>query len=97
MMPRIYLLSAACLAALLTGCVTTPDFEMSPEQKSVIPSQWNAPALNPHLSQDTADWWSSWEEAELSDLISRAMSANTSVKETQANLRYAMDGLTVSG
>ncbi len=97
MMPRIYLLSAACLAALLTGCVTTPDFEMSPEQKSVIPSQWNAPALNPHLSQDTADWWSSWEEAELSDLISRAMSANTSVKEAQANLRYAMAGLTVSG
>lgn len=97
MKPRIQILAAACSAFLLAGCVTTPDFEMSPEQKSVIPARWNAPALHSELSRDTSDWWQTWEEAELSSLIERAMNVNTSVKEAQANLRYAMAALTVSG
>lgn len=97
MKPRIYLLAAVCSAALLSGCVTTPDFEMTPEQKSVIPSHWSASSLGSQPSERTADWWLTWEEEELSDLISRAMKANTSVKEAQANLRYAMAALTVAG
>lgn len=96
-MPKITILAAIVCAALLTGCVTTPDFHMTAEQKAVIPEKWMAPKLPPQTSVELQKWWLTWDEPELLSLLDRAMQANTSIKEAQANLRFAMAAVTVSG
>ncbi len=85
-------------ALLLTGCVLTPDFEMTPEQQAVIPEKWES-IQPPHKTtvENIEDWWSTWNHKELSELIKCAMENNTSIKEAQENLRYYRAAVTVSG
>lgn len=82
---------------LLAGCVTTPDFQMSEEQKALIPSKWIGPQLNPVDAVDLSKWWETWSDPEVAKLVQRSQQANTEIKIAQANLRAARAGVTVAG
>lgn len=80
----------------LAGCVTTPDFQMSEEQKALIPSKWIGPQLNPVDAVDLSKWWETWSDPEVAKLVQRSQQANTDIKVAQANLRAARAAVTVA-
>ncbi len=75
----------------------TPKFEMTPEQQALIPEKWEASFSTTGTHANLQGWWDTWEQKELSELVRSALEHNTSIKEAQANLRYARAAVTVSG
>jgi len=88
-LPRV---TAALLgAALLHGCAVGPDY-VRPETTS--PASWSEP-LDGGLSAATPDrailasWWTTLGDPQLTELVTRAVSANLGVQEAKARLREA--------
>lgn len=77
------------LAALLSGCVTVPDFEPTKEQSELIPEAWLAQSGQSEAAVDLSLWWETWNDPVLVELIKASQSANTDVKRAQATLRGA--------
>lgn len=84
----LFALSAfvACLA--LSGCTVAPP--AAPMATIDIPPTWAADVPT-RTGGDTslAQWWQNFDDPLLSDLVARALQANTSVKSAQAALRQA--------
>lgn len=77
------------LAALLSGCVTVPDFEPTKEQSELIPESWLAQNVQSEDAVDLGLWWESWNDPVLTGLITASQSANTDIKKAQATLRMS--------
>lgn len=95
-MKKRYWLLLSLSALLLSGCVTTPEFHMTKEQKGVIPENWQGPIPQGEKTVPLSKWWESWSDPEISKLVAKAQASNTSIKVAQANLREALAGVTVS-
>ena len=85
------LLSAAALSAL-TGCALGPDYH-GPQDAST-PAQFSRASKAPSIrtSAPLAQWWKSLNDAELNNLIERALAANPDLDAARARLRSARAG-----
>ena len=81
------LLSAAALSSL-TGCALGPDYH-GPQDAST-PAQFSRASKDPSIrtSAPLAQWWKSLNDAELNNLIERALAATTEATSSDEQ-RYA--------
>ena len=85
------------LFGALSGCVSIPQFQITEQDKKVIPSQWSgSPALETSKAADLSEWWSTWSDPEIARLVAASQAANTDVRSSQENLRYAQASMTVA-
>ena len=78
------------LFGALSGCVSIPQFQITEQDKKVIPDQWSgSPALKATKAADLSEWWSTWSDPEIARLVAASQAANTDVRSAQENLRYA--------
>ena len=81
----------------LSGCVITPEFSPTNEQKSLIPDQWLAPnTITEQRSEDLSVWWEQWNDPRLSELIKASQQYNTDIRIAQGNLRVAQATLAIA-
>ena len=67
-----------------------PQFQITEQDKKVIPDQWSgSPALKATKAADLSEWWSTWSDPEIARLVAASQAANTDVRSAQENLRYA--------
>jgi multidrug efflux system outer membrane protein len=78
---------ALFLALALGGCASLPDEVASPAAPPV-PAQWSG-ATGSARADGLAQWWQRFSDPTLTDLVTRALQANTSVRSAQAALRQA--------
>ena len=58
------------LFGALSGCVSIPQFQITEQDKKVIPSQWSgSPALETSKAADLSEWWSTWSDPEIARLF----------------------------
>ena len=85
------------LFGALSGCVSIPQFQITEQDKKVIPDQWSgSPALKATKAADLSEWWSTWSDPEIARLVAASQAANTDVRSAQENLRYAQASMTVA-
>lgn len=85
------------LFGALSGCVSIPQFQITEQDKKVIPDQWSgSPALKATKATDLSEWWSTWSDPEIARLVAASQAANTDVRSAQENLRYAQASMTVA-
>ena len=85
----------ALSTSVLSGCAVAP-VEMSSQQRSVIPEQWSQGEGVPQeqaLRVAPKEWWASWGDETLNELIGKTLDTNTDIATAQANLRSAMAAL----
>ncbi|WP_290164376.1 efflux transporter outer membrane subunit [uncultured Parasutterella sp.] len=91
------ILATAVVLTTLTGCVTTPDFQMTEEQKNVIPQRWLGPSVQCQESiNNLAEWWATWSDPEIALLVEKSQSANTDIRVARENLRQADAAMTIA-
>lgn len=83
---RKLVLAAASMAALLTGCATSPDPTQTP--LAVRTAFENAGAADAAQAPDAA-WWQAFEDPLLDNLIAQAMGANRDLRAAEADLKQA--------
>ncbi len=79
------------IAIALSGCMVGPTYQ---RPALTVPPTWNAPL--PHQG-DTAklkDWWASWGDSTLMELIDRAQRENSSVTAAVARIAQARAAVT---
>ncbi|MCX5869883.1 MAG: efflux transporter outer membrane subunit [Deltaproteobacteria bacterium] len=87
-----------CLSLpLVTSCMMGPDFQR-PETK--VSSQWlgqasNAPEAAP--VQDMAQWWTAFNDPQLTSLVERAMQANLDLRMAESRIRQARAAMGIAG
>lgn len=90
--PIVRRVSVLLILLALSGCVTVgPDYQ---RPEVALPNQWNqtsgAPATAANLdTKRLANWWSTLNDAELSNLIDRAVQGNLDLREAKARVREA--------
>ena len=94
---------ALCLCLpLLTSCMMGPDFQR-PEAK--VSSQWlgqapTAPATPegaPTPEQNLAQWWTIFNDPQLTSLVERGMQANLDLRMAQSRIRQARASMGIAG
>lgn len=95
---RASLTLCICLP-LLTSCMMVgPDFKR-PETK--VASQWLGPApttpATPAAVQDLAQWWTTFNDPQLTSLVTRAMQANLNLRLAESRIRQARAALGIAG
>lgn len=88
--PRGMATAPALLLALtlvLGGCATSGQVPEAPTLPTV-PAQWTAAPAGPQ-ADSLAQWWQRFNDPTLTDLVTQALRANTSVQGAQAALRQA--------
>ena len=82
---------ALALAALLSACAsTTPSNQALPETQ--VPAEWSTPApyaSGPADAASLAVWWQGFQDPQLTELVTRALQANTDIRTAQAALGQA--------
>lgn len=64
------------LFGALSGCVSIPQFQITEQDKKVIPSQWSgSPALETSKAADLSEWWSTWSDPEIARLVAASQAA----------------------
>ncbi|MBU2618750.1 MAG: efflux transporter outer membrane subunit [Proteobacteria bacterium] len=94
MIPKPYRTSLAlCLCLpLLASCMVGPDFQR-PEAK--VSSQWLGQA--PTAEQNLAQWWTIFNDPQLTSLIERGMQANLDLRMAQSRIRQARASMGIAG
>ncbi|HIJ90125.1 MAG: efflux transporter outer membrane subunit [Desulfobulbaceae bacterium] len=89
---------ALCLCLpLLTSCMMGPDF-LRPESK--VSSQWlgRPPAeAAPAEEQNLAQWWTLFNDPQLTSLVERAMQANLDLRKAESRIRQARATMGIAG
>src|ERR1700674_2583555 len=85
-------LSALLAAAILAGCATPPaidasQFPAAPAQFREGDGRWTV--ANPAEAQPRGEWWKSFSDPVLDDLVERADRNNTSIRIAAARLAQA--------
>ncbi len=104
MIPKPYRTSLAlCLCLpLLASCMVGPDFQR-PEAK--VSSQWlgqaptvpAAPEAAPTAEQNLAQWWTIFNDPQLTSLVERGMQANLDLRMAQSRIRQARASMGIAG
>jgi outer membrane protein, multidrug efflux system len=84
---RIASSAAWLLVGLLAGCAAGPNYR--PPQTSVDPGFANALQTNVAPAPAVTDWWRGFKDAELDQLVQRAVASNLDMRIATANLRQA--------
>ncbi|MFO1217297.1 MAG: efflux transporter outer membrane subunit [Burkholderiaceae bacterium] len=90
-------LTCACACALAAGCSTLAPQRRADLPAVPVPAQWQSVQAQAAQTASTPaapdaparDWWRAFGDAQLSALIERALQANASVEQAQANVRRA--------
>jgi len=92
---------ALCLCLpLLTSCAVGPDF-LHPEPK--VSSQWlGQPPAAPSETAPTAEhtlaqWWTTFNDPQLTSLIERSMQANLNLRMAESRIRQARASMGIAG
>lgn len=94
---------ALCLCLpLLTSCMMGPDFQR-PEAK--VSAQWlgqaptipAAPEAAPTPEQNLAQWWTIFNDPQLTSLVERGMQANLDLRMAQSRIRQARASMGIAG
>lgn len=92
---------ALCLCLpLLTSCAVGPDF-LRPESK--VSSQWlGQPPAAPSETAPTAEhtlaqWWTTFNDPQLTSLIERSMQANLNLRMAESRIRQARASMGIAG
>ena len=86
---RTLLLCSLGAAVLLAGCATRPP-ERSALPVTAIPAGWSTGTGAPDGTlQELAGWWQRFNDAQLTELVTLALQANTDVRTAQINLQQA--------
>jgi len=91
---------ALCLCLpLLTSCMVGPDFQR-PEAK--VSAQWlgqapTAPNAVPAAEQHLAQWWTAFNDPQLTSLVERSMQANLDLRLAQSRIRQARAVMGIAG
>ncbi len=84
---RLFIYTLLCLSVfLLTGCMVGPNFK--PPQASVPPS-WIGIDGRKTGPVDLVQWWTQFNDPNLTSLINRAMASNLDLKQAESRLRQA--------
>ncbi|MFH1019604.1 MAG: efflux transporter outer membrane subunit [Pseudomonadota bacterium] len=101
MIPTPYRTSLAlCLCLpLVTSCMIGPDFER-PEAK--VSAQWlgqtpTAPETAPIAEQNLAQWWTAFNDPQLTSLVERGMRANLDLRMAESRIRQARAAMGIAG
>lgn len=80
-------LAAAC-AAIVAGCTVGPDYHAP---KIAAPAQWTSPQWSGTTNSPAteADWWKTFNDAEMDSLISRAVHSNLNLRIAASRVREA--------
>ena len=79
---------ALALAALLSGCASlAPQGGALPQ--TPLPAAWSGSASTPGPATSLAQWWQRFNDPLLTQLVSQALQANTTVRSAQAALLQA--------
>ncbi|CAG0943506.1 Cation efflux system protein CusC [Candidatus Brocadiaceae bacterium] len=75
------------ISLLLSACMVTPDY-VAP--KTDLPKQWQNSTTSQALNPKTlATWWTTFNDAQLSSLISKSLSSNLDLKNALARINEA--------
>ena len=91
---------ALCLClTLLTSCMLGPDFQR-PEAK--VSAQWlgqapTAPEAAPTTAHNLAQWWTAFNDPQLTSLVERSIEANLDLRLAQNRIRQARAALGIAG
>ncbi len=91
---------ALCLCLpLLSSCMMGPDFQR-PESK--VSSQWlgqapTAPEGAPTAEQNLAQWWTAFNDPQLTSLVERGMQANLDLRKAESRIRQARATMGIAG
>lgn len=89
--PSVTLALGTALTLLLLGCASgSGTGQAVPDMP--IPTHWSAAASAPNVSVSTrslAQWWQRFNDPLLSDLVTQALQANTSIRSAQAALQQS--------
>ncbi|MFW2829620.1 efflux transporter outer membrane subunit [Sphingomonas sp. ID0503] len=85
-------LVAAVVLAALGGCAVGPNYVAPPSDQLVGPA-WDAGLVGAPQEVDLADWWESFDDPLLSDLIARAAGGNLDIAVAVARLRQAREAM----
>lgn len=78
-----------CLILALGGCTSLAPQRTAPVMVDV-PTAWSAAAVSSSTAASSlAQWWTRFDDPQLSQLVARAMQTNTEVNRAQAALRQA--------
>lgn len=94
--PQFARLTVALAATIVfAGCTHVSQYAGQTDAV-VVPERWvQGQALPQQTTQDIAQWWLQFGDAQMTSLIAQAMQANTSVQSAQAALRQARAQLDV--
>ncbi|MFC3148734.1 efflux transporter outer membrane subunit [Piscinibacterium candidicorallinum] len=80
------LMAAACAAALMSACSTAPRFE---PYKPTLAEQFTNRAEGMRSDAPAAQFWHGFDDADLDNLVARALQASADIRIATANLREA--------
>ena len=92
------LILVALTSALLSACAEGPNFHAPDSQ---VPADWSAGAAPAEVDStpapDLAQWWSSFNDAELNSLVSRAVATNLDAKAAVVRIAQARAQRDIAG
>jgi multidrug efflux system outer membrane protein len=97
---RVLLLCISCLCGLsLTGCLVGPNYH---PQEANVPPAWTgatAPITATSAYANLIQWWTAFNDPNMTLLITRAMETNLDLKQAQSRIRQAraQRGIVASG
>ena len=92
---RSFFSSVALISTLsLSGCALFPA-QLDDRDSALVPASWNqlVEYEETTLLEAPAEWWSRWNDADLSMLVEATLANNTDVLVAIANLRAAQASL----
>lgn len=85
--------TTAIVAATLAGCVVGPNYQRPPLS---LPATWSAPLPNLGNTAKLRDWWASWGDSTLAELIENAQRENATVAIAAARIDQARAAYTAA-
>ncbi len=89
-------ITLALLGALLTGCMTGPDYE---KPDLTVPDQWSQPLEGGETdaSPERIHWWTAFSDPTLESLVARALASNLDLQTAESRVREARASLIMTG
>ena len=87
--PRRAALMAIAIAVITAGCASGPDYRAPATPETAAGPFVSKPADTESTASLPADWWKLYDDPALDNLVQEALSANTNLRVTLANLDRA--------
>lgn len=87
--PRRAVLMAIAVAVITSGCASGPDYRAPATPQTATGTFVTKPADTESAASLPADWWKLYDDPALDNLVQEALSANTNLRVTLANLDRA--------